>query len=98
MSDTSSTPVSPVEDRRKYNDLRTIFEDAYRISIPYLDPAQGIGGIPLTRYMYIALREAFPQLTMQEILILAAALKRRYQERNRHTEAEKSKSHWFGRK
>ena len=71
------------QERRSQPDVRVIFEDAYKISIPFLDPAGGWGGSPMIRHLYIRLRESFPALTQQQISLLVPALQRAYTERNR---------------
>jgi hypothetical protein len=63
--------------------LRAIFEQAYIIAVPFLDPNLGLGGQPMVRHAYPALKEAFPQLTSQDISILVPALGRVFRERNR---------------
>ncbi len=71
------------QERRGHPEVRAIFEDAYQIAIPFLDPSAGLGGSPMIRHVYIRLREAFPALTQQQISLLVPALQRAYGERSR---------------
>ncbi len=71
------------QERRQYHHLREIFEDAYIIALPFLDPKQGLGGIPMVRHAYIRLREEYPELSQQEIAILVPALERVFAERKK---------------
>jgi len=71
------------EDRRQYHQIRGIFEEAYKIALPFIDPKQGWGGQAMTRHAYPALMEAFPMLTMQDLAILVPALERVFKERNK---------------
>jgi hypothetical protein len=68
--------MSVTEQRRQHHNLREIFEEAYEIALPYLDPAQGYFGIPIERQAYVVLHERYPQFSVQEIDILMPALKR----------------------
>lgn len=61
-------------DRRKNLTVREIFEEAYTLCEPYLDPAKGINGQPLTRQVVIVLRETYPQLSGQDLVVLFTAL------------------------
>lgn len=74
-----------VNDRRVQHDLRLIFENACRITAPFFDPAQSWGGSSLTLYARQTLREAYPELTQQEIAILLSGVTRFHQDRVRHT-------------
>lgn len=70
-------------ERRAHFHLRSIFEEAYILALPFLDPKQGWGGRPMTRHAYPALHEAFPQLTAQDIAVLVPALERVFAERSK---------------
>jgi hypothetical protein len=65
-----------VNDRRVQHDLRLIFDNACRITAPFFDPAQSWGGSSLTMYARQTLREAYPELTQQEIAILLSGVAR----------------------
>lgn len=65
-----------VNDRRVQHNLRLIFENACRITAPFFDPAQSWGGSSLTLYARQALRDAYPELTQQEIAILLSGVAR----------------------
>lgn len=79
----STTDGAGPDNRRVHNHLRDIFEEAYVVALPFIDPKQGWGGQPMTRHAYPALKEAYPQLTMQDLAILIPALERVFKERNR---------------
>ena len=70
-------------DRRQHQNIRDLFEQAYIIATPFIDPKLGFGGIAMTRHAYPALMEAFPSLTMQDLSIMVPALERVFKERNR---------------
>lgn len=71
------------ENRRQHPHIRNIFEEAYEIALPFIDPKQGWGGQAMTRHAYPALMEAFPALTMQDLAILVPALERVFKERSK---------------
>ncbi len=57
-------------DRRVNIHLRVIFESACRITAPFFDPKQGWSAAHLTLYAQQALREAYPELSLQDIALL----------------------------
>jgi hypothetical protein len=57
-------------DRRTNIYLRSIFENACRITAPFFDCKQGWGEAHLTLFAHQALREAYPELTLQDIALL----------------------------
>lgn len=63
-------------DRRANPHLRAIFDSACQVTAPFFDPAQGWGGQSLTMYARQTLREAYPELTQQDIALLFAAVQR----------------------
>jgi hypothetical protein len=65
-----------VNDRRVQHNLRLIFENACRITAPFFDPVQSWGGSSLTMYARQTLRDAYPELTQQEIAILLSGVAR----------------------
>lgn len=71
------------DERRTYHGVRAIFEEAYVVALPYLDPAQGILGQPLTHHVSIVLHENFPQLSNQERAVLIGALQATFKIRSR---------------
>ncbi|HEX5338061.1 MAG TPA: hypothetical protein VFW53_06460 [Gallionella sp.] len=68
------------QERRVYPHLRVIFEHACRITAPFCDPEKGWGGTSHTMYARQTLREAFPDLTQQDIAILFSAVQRFHRE------------------
>jgi hypothetical protein len=69
----NSTAGSP-QDRRQYPALRVVFEQAYALSLPFLDPDKGIAGRALVHHVPVVLREHFPDLPAQEMMVLVGAL------------------------
>jgi hypothetical protein len=65
-------------DRRAQHNLRMIFDKACQITAPFFDSKQGWGGSSLTMYARQTLRDAYPDLTQQEIAILFSAVSRFY--------------------
>ncbi|HEU0189632.1 MAG TPA: hypothetical protein VFQ97_06495 [Gallionella sp.] len=63
-------------DRRSQHNLRLIFDKACQITAPFFDSKLSWGGSSLTMYARQTLREAFPELTQQEIAILFSAVTR----------------------
>lgn len=66
-------------ERRTNHQLREIFDQAYRIATPLLDP--NLSGS--THFLRITLHDAFPHLHQQDIAILCVAVERVHRERNR---------------
>lgn len=62
---------------------REIFEEAYILVLPFIDPLQGWDGQAMTRHAYPALREAYPRLALQDLAILVPALERVFKERSK---------------
>ncbi|MCX7693711.1 hypothetical protein LCC91_09100 [Tepidimonas taiwanensis] len=83
MSPTDSRP--PTRERRRDDTLRQIFEDAYRLCVPYLDPRNGIRGVPMVHQAIVMLREHYPQLDMLQVYVLVQALQRAHTARQRAT-------------
>ena len=65
-----------VNERRSQHDLRRIFDAACQITAPFFDAKQSWGGSSLTMYARQALREAYPELTQQEVAILFSGVAR----------------------
>lgn len=63
------------EERRQHHRVRAVFDEAFELCRPLLDPRQGIGGHALTHHVPLRLREHYPDLTQEEVLILAVALR-----------------------
>ncbi|HEY3326065.1 MAG TPA: hypothetical protein VGK14_02720 [Novimethylophilus sp.] len=81
--DTPSGQAQADENRRVHVYVREIFEEAYALALPFIDPKQGWGGQPMTRHAYSALREAYPRLAGQDLAILVPALERVFRERSK---------------
>jgi len=67
-----------IKERRTQPHLRNIFDKACKITEPFFDPKQSWGGASLTMYARQTLREAFPNLTQQEIAILLSVVSRHH--------------------
>lgn len=63
-------------ERRVHGSLRPIFEGACRITAPFFDVERGWGKASLTMYARQTLRDAYPDLSQQEIAILFSAVQR----------------------
>lgn len=64
------------EERRKRTELREIFDDVCRITAPFFDAGNSWGVSSLTMYARQTVREAYPQLTQQDIAILLSSIQR----------------------
>lgn len=71
------------QNRRVNGYIRDIFEDAYVLALPFIDPGQGLNGRAMVRHAYPALKEAFPRLATQDLAILVPALERVFRERSK---------------
>lgn len=76
---TSNTPIQA--ERRQNPGLRALFEEAYALVEPCLDPKQTWGGVPLEHLAFRRLREAYPELPPQEVRLLVCAAVRVYRMR-----------------
>jgi len=70
------TGTGDAGERRTHGNLRTIFEDACRMTASFFDPEQNWGDASLTMYARQTLRDAYPGLGQQEIAILFSAVQR----------------------
>jgi len=61
-------------DRRVNLHLRSLFENSCRITAPFFDPKHGWSTTYLTLYAQQTLREAYPELSLQEIALLFAGV------------------------
>jgi hypothetical protein len=74
----NSTPQQP--ERRANPRLRGVFDQAYGIAFRLLDPKQPTVS---NHFLRVALHDAFPDLHLQDIAILAVAVERVFHERNK---------------
>lgn len=63
-------------ERRAQHDLRVIFDAACQVVAPFFDEKQSWAGSSLTMYARQALREAYPELSQQEVAILYSGVAR----------------------
>ena len=70
-------------ERRANITVREVFEEAYTVALPFIDPDQGVGGKALTRHAFIVLHERFPDISTQNMSILVHAIERTFVVRTR---------------
>jgi hypothetical protein len=70
-------------ERRTHPHLREVFDQAYRVAYPMLGSQQTLNNAGSAHFLRVVLHEAFPDLHMQDIAILSAAIERVYVERNK---------------
>ncbi|MDW8335464.1 MAG: hypothetical protein RMK34_00640 [Tepidimonas sp.] len=63
------------EERRQHHRVRAVFDQAFELCRPLLDPRQGIAGHPLTHQVPLRVREHFPELSQEEVMVLSMALR-----------------------
>lgn len=68
-------------ERRQNSALRDLFDEAYEICLPFIDPARGIAGKPLIHHAGVVVRESFPHLSAEEIMILVGAMQNAFKRR-----------------
>lgn len=61
-------------ERRVNVHLRLLFESACRITAPFFDPENGWSTAHLTLYAQQTLREAYPEMSLQDIALLFASV------------------------
>lgn len=71
--DQSSTPQP---ERRKQINLRDIFDDVVRLVEPYFQHGTGLNGRPTDYWASRAIRDAYADLSSQEVQILTSAAAR----------------------
>lgn len=70
-------------DRRENHQLRDIFDQAYRVAFPLLDPNQSMQTGGSVHFLHVVLHEEFPALHQQDIAILSASIQRVFRERSK---------------
>lgn len=68
-------------ERRQHLYIREIFEEAYLISLPFLDPRQGFRGVSFEHHVFVVLHEVYPDLSQSQLAVLVQALERIFHER-----------------
>lgn len=79
--DTKKVGTWDGKDRRGNPELREIFEQAYSLIEPFLDPGSSWGGQAMQHMALRALRDNFPQLNMDQAHVLVVAAARVFRER-----------------
>lgn len=69
-------------ERRRQHRLRALFDDAYAMLEPFLDPASGWTGHSRFHLAFRVVRTGFADLAHDEVHTLIAAIHRTYIERN----------------
>lgn len=69
-------------ERRRDPRLRSMFEDAFVIIEPFLDPARGWTGQSLEHLAHRLIAQSFPRLEAEQVHALVVAVHRAYIERN----------------
>jgi hypothetical protein len=67
---------TPQVERRTNTKLRELFESAYTMIEPFMDPKSGWGGHSLEHLAFRVLRENFPELSSEEVHVVVAAAHR----------------------
>lgn len=68
-------------DRRANPRVRAVFDEAYELIHPFFDPATAWGGTPLDLLAFRTLRDAFPDLSRDEVHVIITVAERVYRER-----------------
>ncbi|MDM7456246.1 MAG: hypothetical protein P3W97_003030 [Tepidimonas sp.] len=63
------------DDQRRHHRVRAVFEEAFELCQSLLDPSQGIAGHALLHQVPVRVRERFPDLTQEEVMVLSVALR-----------------------
>lgn len=66
-------------ERRTRQNLRALFDHAYRVAFPLLDPKQS----GPSHFLRVVLHETFPDLHQQDIAILSVSIERVFRERSK---------------
>ena len=64
---------TPQPERRKLTNLRDIFDDVVRLVEPYFQYGAGLNGRPADYWAAKAIRDAYSDISNQEVQILIAA-------------------------
>jgi hypothetical protein len=70
-------------ERRTRQHLRDIFEQAYLVAYPLLDPKQNLHTTGSAHFLRVVLHDTFPELHLQDVSILSVAIERVFRERNK---------------
>jgi hypothetical protein len=79
-----SEPAAYGADRPSDSWRQVIFEEAYLRIEPFLDPARSWGGSVLTVLASHTLRQAYPELSLQDVHVLVTVAHRVYLVRRLH--------------
>lgn len=78
MTETSTQDSLPPggTDRRQHHRVRAVFEDALQLIEPFFAPENQWGTHSLEHLAYHALRDNYPDMSVEEVHILVVAAKR----------------------
>ncbi len=76
IDDIRSADATQQSERRKQLNLRDIFDDVVRLVEPYFQHGAGLNGRPTDYWASKAIRDAYSDLSSQEVQILTAAAAR----------------------
>jgi hypothetical protein len=82
-NDNASTSRYDGAERRTYQHLRDVFEEAYRIAYPLLESKEVDHTAGQTHFLRIVLHDTFPNLHLQDVAILSVSIERVYRERSK---------------
>ena len=82
MSEESEQAVDVTQERRQNLRLRSVYDAAFLMIEPFLDPEHGWAGQSLEHLAYRIVRENFPELTADEVHALVVVAHRVYGERH----------------
>lgn len=72
-------------ERRTNPHLREVFEHAYEVALPLLDPKQNLHSGGSVHFLRVVLHDAFPDLHQQDVAILSVSIERVFRERSKAT-------------
>jgi hypothetical protein len=84
-NDKEATTGNEGVERRTRPYLRDIFERAYEVACPLLDPEQNLHTTGSVHFLRVVLHDNFPELHQQDVAILSVAIERVFNERSKRT-------------
>ncbi|NMG65045.1 hypothetical protein GPA19_08805 [Azoarcus indigens] len=76
MSETSSAIQSDRQERRRYLNVRDIFEEACNLVAPFFAPENRWANVTLDHLAYRVVRDHYPDLSFEEVHVLVVAARR----------------------
>ena len=78
----SNSSPSEQADRRQHHRVRAVFKDALAMIEPFYAPENQWGSHSLDHLAYHALRDHYPDMSIEEVHVLVMAAKRLFNARN----------------